>query len=341
MKKEIMCLVFIIVFLQLAMAVNSKITGYISSQQTNVSIVVLPSSNASLSIIKPENKTYNTNISILLDYSSSNAESIWYNLDSGSNTTITSFAYFNTSENSHTLYLYANNSQGTLTTENVTFFVNNSYGWFLNTTKYSGTSTNLTILETAGKSYMQNISNFTLEIGNYGKIKFNALLNLSRELELDGYSDISSNSIYINPNQLPELNASATLWLYNLTFSNPRILVDGEVCPSTICTKESYSSGTLIFNATHFSTYSSEETPAQPASNTGNTGGGGGGGGGMTISTTKDLSVNKDKIKVSLKLGETKKEEIKVYNKGSQKISINVYVQKLEGFVEIRERSFE
>ncbi len=340
MKKEIIYVIFMLVFLPLTLAVNSKITGYASSEQTNVSIVVLPSSNASLTITKPENKTYNTNISILINYSSSNAESIWYNLDSQANITIASFTYFNTSEGHHTLYLYANNSQGTETSANTTFFINNSYGWLINSTRYSGNSTNLTLLETLGKSYMQNISNFTLEIANYGKIRFNAFLNLSRELNLDGYSNISSNSIYINSNQLPELNASATLWFYDLTYSNPRILIDGEVCPSTICTKQSYSSNTLIFNVTHFSTYSSEETPVQSSPGTGNAGGGGGGGG-MTISTTKDWTVNKDKIKVSLKLGETKKEEIKVHNTGSQKISINIYSQKLENFIEIRERSFE
>ena len=57
------------------------------------------------------------------------------------------------------------------------------------------------------------------------------------------------------------LNKSAILKLYNLTFSDPRILRNGEACPNSICTKISYSGGTLTFNVTQFSEYSSEEIP--------------------------------------------------------------------------------
>lgn len=50
--------------------------------------------------------------------------------------------------------------------------------------------------------------------------------------------------------------------LYNLSYTNPRILKDNEICPSDICTKESYTSdGNLTFSVTSFSVYSTEETP--------------------------------------------------------------------------------
>ena len=60
----------------------------------------------------------------------------------------------------------------------------------------------------------------------------------------------------------------------NLTFTNPRILRDNEVCPSDICTMESYDDGNLTLNVTGFSEYSAEETPTSSTTMVA-TGGGG------------------------------------------------------------------
>jgi len=85
--------------------------------------------------------------------------------------------------------------------------------------------------------------------------------NTDNLLDVDSNINISSNRIEINSTEVPNFNKSTTLWLYNLNFAIPRILKDGVVCPSTICTKESYTGNTLKFNVTSFSVYSAEETP--------------------------------------------------------------------------------
>src|SRR3989344_4624186 len=130
-----MFLVFIIIFiivLNLATAIDvikrgaitgETITGKASTQQTNISIFVLPGVFPTLEIKKPDNKTYINNQSLLLDYDATNAVEVWYNLDNGDNTTITSRVYFNISQGSHTLWLYANSSAGNINSTNVTFAV--------------------------------------------------------------------------------------------------------------------------------------------------------------------------------------------------------------------------
>ncbi|MBU2406625.1 MAG: hypothetical protein KKA26_01425, partial [Nanoarchaeota archaeon] len=62
---------------------------------------------------------------------------------------------------------------------------------------------------------------------------------------------------------LPELNTTATLTLYNLTFTNPRVLKDGAVCSD--CTEVSYTNNNFIFNVTSFSIYTAGETPTATA----------------------------------------------------------------------------
>lgn len=115
---------------------------------------------------------------------------------------------------------------------------------------------------------MSNISNFYLEESSYGKINFSEIIDLSNGADINSYVQISENSISIDSAALPALNKSAILSLYGLSFSNPRILKDGAICPSSICQRISYSNGTLIFNVSHFTAYSSEETPVIAASST-------------------------------------------------------------------------
>jgi hypothetical protein len=180
--------------------------------------------------------------------------------------------HFNTSQGSHTLYLYANNTNGIIS-ENVTFFINSSI-FLINSSEYEspnkGISTNL---NQYSYDEIQNLSNLTLEHTAFGKIQFNERINLTDDenesddqMNIDEYTNISSNRIEINSTALPNFNKSATLWLYGLTFTNPRILRGRAVCPSTTCIKESYSGGVLKFNVTHFTVYSTEETPAETPS---------------------------------------------------------------------------
>lgn len=326
-----------------------SITGQATNLPANVSIVILPGASPTLSLLSPENKTYLYNQSILLNYTSTSADSIFYSLDSQTNVTINSNVLLNASQGNHSLFLYASNAFGEVSA-NVNFVVN-STKILMNFSEYKGSykgnSTNFT-----NYTYeeIQNLSNVTIENTNYGKILFNEKINLTNDenpsdnvLELDNNINISSNRIEINSTALSNFNRTATLWLYGLTFSDPRILRDGDICPSTICTEESYSSssGILKFNVTSFSVYSSEETPTTPGSPGGGTGGsGGGGGGGAAITQPAKFSVEQDLIQVIIKKGGFFKTSIKVKNTDaiSQKFSVDAGI--LKDFVYIKESEF-
>ena len=341
-----MLLILVLLFSQ---PINAQVTGEVttgkvSAMPTNVSIFVLPSA-PELIIISPQNKTYLANTSILLNYTATNANTTWYNIDNSANITIASYVYFQTSSGSHTLYLFANNSIGT-TAKNVTFLVNSSI-FTIQYTKWEGAyNGSSTYFEHYPYEDMQNLSNIILENTLYGKMLFNEVINLTNDaspnnniLDLDSYINLSFNRIELNASALPNFNKTATLWLNNLTFANPRILKDGSACPSAACAKESYTGGTLKFNVTGFSIYSAEETPAEQPSPGGSSGGGGGGGEG-TSKIIKGINLDKEKITIKLKQGETKIEEISITNKGNQQISIKLYSPKLEDFMKISEKEF-
>ena len=352
MKKEVILAIFILILILIitnqtkGITIINKtitggaVTGKVSIQPTNVSITItgnLPT----ITILKPENKTYLTNTSLLLNYTSTNADNIWYHIDSLGNTTITSFVYFNTSQGSHTLYLYANNSQGTTKT-NVTFTINSDM-FTINFSEwageYKGNSTNFNYYSF---EELQNLSEIIFEDINYGKIYFPESINLTDDfnpnddiINIDDYINTSFNRIEINSTALPNFNKSATLRLYSLTFTNPRIARNGVVCPSTICTKQSYSGGTLVFNVTHFTSYGAEETPSGGTSSTSTSGGGGGG-----KTTTQDFSVDIENIKVKLKQGETKKEQIIIKNTGNIETSLSLSLAELGNIIKITQTDF-
>jgi sporulation protein YlmC with PRC-barrel domain len=138
---------------------------------------------------------------------------------------------------------------------------------------------------------ISNITNLVIDNPLQGKINFSQEIDLSGGADVNRNVNISFNRIEINSSELPQLNKSARLYLYNLTFTTPRILKDGEVCPESICKQESYLNGTLIFNVSSFSVYSAEETPTtitQPPS-----GGGGGGSAPIKYECVKDDDCNK------------------------------------------------
>lgn len=329
------------------------ITGRASSRETNASIVVV--GFPSLTIEKPRNETYFLNTSLLLRVDTDGA-GVWYNLDGGTNVTFTDDeleeerTYFNTSNGGHKIYVFANNSGGDVTKRNVSFYVspglhNVSYSKYTGYGK--GSSTNFNDFS---YNELQNLSNVTLEHVSHGKIKFNAIINVIDDgVPGDGVSDIdnnlniSFNEIFLNSTALSNFNKSATLNLYGLTFTNPRMLMNGKVCPSTTCTVNAYTEdGNLSFNVTHFTTFSSEETPVGAESGNGGTAGssgsGGGGGSGATA-INKDFSVDKENIRFSLKQGEIKTEQFSVENIGDSEIKIKVSTE-LDDFLRISEREF-
>ncbi len=220
---------------------------------------------------------------------SANVSAAYYSVNSTVNQTLTLdqnghnhtdlFLPFNAT---HTLFVYANDTLRNLNVRNVTFTINASIIYEINWSKfmYPG-STNLTLITTAE---LENLSNFTLRIPQFGGISFNETVNLSDDLDntgplnFDVHVTIASNFIFINSTIMRNLNKSATLTLSNLTFSNPNILRDGAACPAAICTKLSYTNNDLIFSVTGFSGFSSYE--AEEGSGGGGSSGGGGGGSG-------------------------------------------------------------
>jgi hypothetical protein len=172
------------------------------------------------------------------------------------------------------------------------------------------------------------IENTTLERTDSGKIIFDGLIDLASDaidwvVDLDSNVNISQNWIQINVSRLNSLRGSAVLYLYDLSFYNPRILVGGNVCPASICQILSYYDGTLEFSVTQFTNegYSAEEIPPPPPVVVVPVSGGGGGGGGgaptKPRNVTKKVLLELDApISQTIFAGEEKTILIKLKNKG-------------------------
>ncbi|MEK6878780.1 MAG: hypothetical protein AABY22_04195 [Nanoarchaeota archaeon] len=323
---------------------GEAVTGK-ATQGVNLNITVTGSTLASITIIKPENNTYLQKDSLPLDFIVSNQQAIWYNLDNGNNMTIIAPILFNSSQGSHTLYLFANNSMGNLTSKNITFIINISI-FTLNYSNYNGSHKgSSTDFYNLSQEELENLSNCTFENTNFGKIFFNVPLNLTdssgNTIDFNRYINISTNWIEINTSTLPNLNASATLTLSNLSYSNPRIVINDIVCPNTICVKQSYSNGVLVFNVSHFTSFSAEETPvsSSPSESSSSSSGGG------STTNTQDAAINrinfnKEIIKISLKQKETKKESLIIKNTGTKTINLNLIFQNIDEFIKTSDKSF-
>lgn len=194
-------------------------------------------------------------------------------------------------------------------------------------TNFNGSTTNISLVN------IRSITNFVLEILPYGKINFSEVVDISQGFDLDKNVNITSNRIELNSTALTVLNKLATLSLYGLTFTNPRPLRDGTVCPSSICTEVSYSpEKTFVFDVTQFTVYSSEETPEEAAPPPPSAPGAGGGGGGAP-GRIPDFTTDKKTLKIILKQGETKEETLNIKNTGKTVLDITTYLQPLRKFI--------
>ena len=198
--------------------------------------------------------------------------------------------------------------------------------------KFNGTSTNFSKVD------CRNISNFVVENTSAGRINFSESIDLSHGFDLDRYVNISFNKIELDSDALSALNKTATLQIVGLTFSNPRILFNGVVCPETICKKISYSDGVLTFNVSHWTSYESEETPSpSPSGGGGATGGGGGGGsrgggGPPAAPVVTDFTIDKAALKVVLKQGQQKTETFSIKNTGTTIFDVKAFLSEIEKF---------
>ncbi|MDP3966450.1 MAG: Ig-like domain-containing protein, partial [archaeon] len=74
------------------------------------------------------------------------------------------------------------------------------------------------------------VSNVVLEKSGYGKIEFGLQSLDMANLFLDAYVTIGNNLIVIEGDELPELDTSATVTLYNVNNNNPVIMKELQVC---------------------------------------------------------------------------------------------------------------
>ncbi|MBR9706044.1 VCBS repeat-containing protein [Candidatus Pacearchaeota archaeon] len=150
----------------------------------------------------------------------------------------------------------------------------------INYSEFDGITTNFTNL-----TDFVNIP-IVIEQTSSGKMSFDSVTLNSTFVNISEHVNISFNRISLNSSVLPELNEPATLSLYNLTYTNPRVLKDGAVCSD--CVEVSYGSGNFVFNVTSFSVYSAGETPVDVNNDPGGSSGGGGGVVAMTYTASKE-----------------------------------------------------
>lgn len=326
---------------------GETITGEATSQQVNMQIYVQLISPYLL-IISPKNETYLRNISILLDYVASNYEFLWYNIDNSENITINSSVYFNTSQGNHLLSLYANNTMGIKYLS--TYFTTNSSRFIIDYNEFKEKGATSSFEEYTYEE-IQNLENIILENTNYGKIKINEQVDLTEDLnyqdnflDLDNNIEISKNKIEVNTLSLPNFDKRATLWMYEVEYSNPKILKNGIECPVNYCQIESFSGNILKFNVTSLGNYSIEETTSETTPSNGNPGEESRDSESeITPPVSKDysFSINQEKIIVNIKQGETQEERIIIKNTGEERTSFLISVEKVKDLIKLSEEFFE
>ena len=357
----ILILLIAIISVTLIIRINTKpkaITGEATTQEVALNITVVGPPTITIHTPK-NNQTYLSLYDIKMNTTILNANNIWHRVNNGSNISSSDQGYFNASQaqGSYTFHVYANNSYGE-SYANVTFSI-----WpnkiVIKDDKYEESEDpyedqgNMTRKDKKGESTdfldysyeeLQNLSNLTLHNPNSGKIKFLEVINITDDsnsldsiIDLNSYTNISFNRIELNTTALPNFNKPATLALYNLNFTNPRILKDGIVCHESICTIQSYSGGALSFMVTGFSAYSAEESPSSATT-------------GAAIEETEEagglkpedfFSTDKDEIKIKLKQGESKIEQIIIKNTRSAKLSFAISSTDSQGVINIEKQAFE
>lgn len=102
---------------------------------------------------------------------------------------------------------------------------------------------------------IENISNFTVEKENLGKIIFTEGINFTGGLNANQVIQINEKLVSVDVETQPKLNTSATIEFYNLSYQFiPILLRNNNVC--TDCSTIDYSFGKLSVQVPHFTNYS-------------------------------------------------------------------------------------
>ncbi len=72
---------------------------------------------------------------------------------------------------------------------------------------------------------------------------------------LDEAIEIKYNFIEVDVEEVPELNVSATLTIYNVPYSNPIVYMDGSPCPADVCTNIIFDTENITFDVPHFTNF--------------------------------------------------------------------------------------
>jgi hypothetical protein len=136
-----------------------------------------------------------------------------------------------------------------------------------------------------GYDNLTGLNNLLLGISGRGAVFFINKSSLNVEgVDFDSHVNILTNSIALDANNLTFLrNKSAILQFFDVHFVEPKIFRDGIECVSPNCNLTSYANATLVYNISHFSTYTISDAYVAPdtgGSTGGSSGGGGSGGGG-------------------------------------------------------------
>ncbi|HOW36674.1 MAG TPA: hypothetical protein PLK34_00265 [Candidatus Pacearchaeota archaeon] len=329
--------------LNLKLKTSSELNAEIVSgkaSQSNVAMAISVIGPPYLQINSPLNGTYLISQGIPLNFESEGLTT-WYNLNEGENITLNGNININASSGNNVLYLFANNSYG-LTQKQVSFTINATrVKVILDGFNKNSESNDESQLENQKKDkkgettqildytleQLQQLDNFVLDDVLNGKIEFNEPVNLTDNedfiqgvINFTKNVNISYNFIRIKSESFPGLNKPAVLTLNDLTFSNPRILKDGEVCSDLECVIMDYSRGDLIFLVSGFSTYSAEETPEEEIPIPERTSGGGGG----IFKRDYNFKADQEQFSIKLKQGDNEFRILNITNYGKQRVTLTL-----------------
>ncbi len=235
--------------------------------------------------------------------------------------------------------------------------------------KFNGSTTNFSAYT---EDELRSLSGVVLEISDYGKVTFPGALDLVAmagddwTVDFDSDLNISDNLVQVNEANLPGIDTGVVIEIYNLTYSDPEIRHNIDVCVE--CTLLSYSGGRLVFSAPSFNgAYYAREKPVNNCGNgvcdsgedysscpadcedtSGDSSSGGGGGTSTTDDEETDLTqggkydfkIFPTLVEMSLSKGTYFRKNILVENNGTEGINIGVVVEGVSDFVFPSIRSF-
>ena len=285
---------FLFITFLISLFIFNSTTIFAQPQEVGLSLTI-DNSPPDATLIYPEDgKTYNYDTNICLHFlviePYSQISNIWYKLDSSPDIELTTNTTINLVDGTYNIQLFANDTLSFLNnSEQSTFTIDTTLPETIEVpTIYDGLAT--TDFDSLTKLGQQAIKDMTLESTSHGKIIFDGFTdiiddgrdaNCQPRKVIDLFNtDISSNRIFIDTIELPQLNKSAILSLYGLTINDPKILKDGQDCPPNICTIINYFNGVLEFTVTELAEYRAAESfiiSGSPGTGGGDGGGSGGG----------------------------------------------------------------